>query len=738
MKKSILLFTLLFSFLTVYAQTVTWDGGGGNTKWEDNKNWDNDMLPCNTCDVTIENHEVVVYENHTIKSLKFGGTTQKFTIASTANLHILGASNIGLEAVGAVILNVEGILEISNCSTGLSADSATINLQNSASVINVHEIANYGIESGFLFNNDGGTFSCSLSGSIACLRNQGIVKNSGVFNFSMMGASSIFNDSGSSFTNENSIVIDSAGSSGIGNYGKFINNGDISISNCGLQGIYSISDFTNAGTINIDSTIGVGFQSGDTLINSGLISVKHSNASGMFSNHTVLNQNSGSILVKNSNKGLDVKYLENSGLIQVNACTNTGLIINSSNDLFNEGEINLTHCDIGLEHKGASFYNSTNGHIHIDSSASTGFLCRKKLVNEGLININNSGGYGLYNQQSSTSDSLLNLGKISIFKTGSNAIRNGEFTSALNAFLVNELSGVITIDSSGDHAILNYNKILNKGHVAVSNDALYKSSLKARTNSDSIINSGIMILSSISMEDNTVIENTKCGEVIIATGTYIPSSSRLINDGLYINKNKIGYELFTQGYFINNGVFMAESGKRPSGNKFTNSGIIFEAVEGSLSAGVKELNFIFRQGTNSYAIAYNWYLNRNLTVLGGQYGYNDNSFLANQNAIYGDTLFFEVTNFECTKLIALPILSSFDCSNPEYAVFTQNVSTDWHTAGNWHTERVPGPCTIATIPVNKICTITTGRKARALRIISDTGSVLNAELGVVLEVKSQP
>jgi hypothetical protein len=87
-------------------------------------------------------------------------------------------------------------------------------------------------------------------------------------------------------------------------------------------------------------------------------------------------------------------------------------------------------------------------------------------------------------------------------------------------------------------------------------------------------------------------------------------------------------------------------------------------------------------------------------------------------------------------LLRLPVDKNATFTLQDTAIFTQNISNDWHIKDNWDTGKVPNSCTLAIIPTSKECFINAGRKARAYRLVSETGSVFDAESGVVLEVEN--
>jgi hypothetical protein len=114
-KKLVRLGSALFLFLltsanTVFAQTITWDGGGGDGNWSTAANWTGDVLPTATNDVFIGNFTVNISSgSFLINSLNLFGDSPRPTlsIASSATLNIsttLGA-NDALQIGGGIIEN---------------------------------------------------------------------------------------------------------------------------------------------------------------------------------------------------------------------------------------------------------------------------------------------------------------------------------------------------------------------------------------------------------------------------------------------------------------------------------------------------------------------------------------------------------------------------------------------------------------------------------------------------------
>ncbi|MCP4644937.1 MAG: hypothetical protein GY851_31135, partial [bacterium] len=77
----------------VHAATVTWDGGGDGTSWEDPLNWSGDVLPVNYDDVTIDVAGQVVSVT-AVTGLALGSLQCEEDFSTSANLTVYGPSAV--------------------------------------------------------------------------------------------------------------------------------------------------------------------------------------------------------------------------------------------------------------------------------------------------------------------------------------------------------------------------------------------------------------------------------------------------------------------------------------------------------------------------------------------------------------------------------------------------------------------------------------------------------------------
>ncbi len=216
--KTILFLALLvigLSFLTqnVFADDVSWDGGGDGSSWSDPDNWDNDEVPQSGDDITIEDAEVVV--------------------------------DINVVIAGSLTLNDGTILAIEQSfdNSGYIENNGQLSVSEFGTFTNSGTIDNYaGFEvdgfmtitsSGIFNNNENGSFDNNDQGTThnhGEINNFEAINNYGIFiNFSdgtiTIASGATLTDGGGSFTNDGSIV----------------NNGEIILDCDGISGSGTIS-----------------------------------------------------------------------------------------------------------------------------------------------------------------------------------------------------------------------------------------------------------------------------------------------------------------------------------------------------------------------------------------------------------------------------------------------------------------------------------------------------------------
>jgi len=106
-KRILLLFPLLFFTLITYASSKTWDAGGGDGLWSTAANWDSDIVPSGTDDITIPTGiTVTLTSDYT--------TTGSLTLTGTGTIQMEGYNlTIGsLAASGSAVINNSGVAKI--------------------------------------------------------------------------------------------------------------------------------------------------------------------------------------------------------------------------------------------------------------------------------------------------------------------------------------------------------------------------------------------------------------------------------------------------------------------------------------------------------------------------------------------------------------------------------------------------------------------------------------------------
>ena len=80
---------MLFAISIANAQTVTWDGGGGNANWHNPLNWDTNAVPCNTCSVIIDGALVNISSSDTVKEIEVKNSSFFFiTVTVTVTITV--------------------------------------------------------------------------------------------------------------------------------------------------------------------------------------------------------------------------------------------------------------------------------------------------------------------------------------------------------------------------------------------------------------------------------------------------------------------------------------------------------------------------------------------------------------------------------------------------------------------------------------------------------------------------
>jgi len=114
MKNKILILILILAHSVVSATEKTWDGGGGNSNWGNAANWNSDVLPGSTDNVTIGTGvSVTMTADYT--------TTGTLTLSGTGTIQMAGYNL----TIGGLTGSVGSIINNSGTSKNLTLNQST-------------------------------------------------------------------------------------------------------------------------------------------------------------------------------------------------------------------------------------------------------------------------------------------------------------------------------------------------------------------------------------------------------------------------------------------------------------------------------------------------------------------------------------------------------------------------------------------------------------------------------------
>ncbi len=392
MKALILLFTTILAVFSANAQ-LTWVGNGDGVSWNDPNNWDPDIVPTSTDDVTIPNgFSVVSQGSSACKSLLLEGTLEiqwgRMTLYNGASINtgtLINKDEFIMNSAAAFTNNgtftnmVPG--EISG---GSFTNGASGTFSNTGSFMT-------GLTNNGSFDNNGGIFSGSLNNNGSFTN-----RNNGDFKHYGTGTNT------QTLTNENNTLFFIF-------FGGFTNSG--TIQNNGYLRTETSSSFINNGTINNNNSLH--FQSpminNDSIINAVSKYIIFNISSPPFNNNGVV-QNSGSfqfIGLNNNSTGVinnsGTGYLGplNSLIVNDGTINNSGQIAdwtssltqNSNGILINDGWVrlqNITNNGTLINNNGIEMYN--NALSNLNNYSGTGQVIGNGFNNEGVVSPGSSPG----------------------------------------------------------------------------------------------------------------------------------------------------------------------------------------------------------------------------------------------------------------------------------------------------------------------------------------------------------
>ncbi len=322
--RSILIFYLAFSSVTLWTQTITWTGLGDGLNWNDPNNWSGTMIPGLNDDVLIEEDTVLVSG---IQALAASLCLKNVRLGILDSLLISNVDTFGIKAENSLLANF-GIIEVAANGEQFAQEHAL------------------DLDSSTLINK--GTYRVVQS------MGRGINGQSGSL-VENHGKMSIFNTEGR----------------GILSHGRIENHDSLVIENTTFSGIYVYDTLVNFDTayLSIENITGLGshgilvvFEPA-FLLNRGQIHLHNFEAAGLYNAASTINQ--GFITMDSVGTGLvNDDYFKNT----------PNAVINVHNVFMDEGMIN-----------GFSVFRKTTfenlGQIHLDQVVGTG------LINRGCLNV---------------------------------------------------------------------------------------------------------------------------------------------------------------------------------------------------------------------------------------------------------------------------------------------------------------------------------------------------------------
>jgi hypothetical protein len=495
-----------------------------------------------------------------------------------------------------------------------------------------------------------------------------------------------------------SIVISSFG----GLTAALINNGTIE-SNTGklIDGDESIID--NQGIINAYNPVTSAIDS-DGLNNSGTIYVEGDGVNGTGLSGTIHNLPTGIITLIKLEYGATIAG-DNQGII-TSSLNSSGFKIDGGFTNMSGGQLTVQNCEKGLFVYRGYFTNSVGGILSIDSSSQYGiyfsipsFFYSADLENSGLITVNNTSGSGIYLQGDITNK---DNGILSIKKSTAHGIH----IAYKYALLKNENQGLVDVKSSLGHGILS-----EGGYVDNKNDGLididsagiggiylgifedpFGSHFGTITNRAQLNISSNITQNGIQSELGTTITNYECqGEIVC--------NRKIVLNGLFNNYgiyNHLNTGTSTIGTNINNYGVVHDPFARLLLPNTWNQGYYLGKKPGTYYEGELITNIVLKDLaiTTDYELDTIWYLDKNLTLVGGAYDPVQNEFIPNGQAVDSSSFFFKVISAYCIpdRLNTLSLTFQNPINKVCGKITWEGGSGLFTNLQKWDKNRLPGVC----------------------------------------------
>ncbi|MDF1697489.1 MAG: hypothetical protein P1U56_16720 [Saprospiraceae bacterium] len=648
-----------------------WTGGIGN--WNLGLNWSTGIVPTENDIVSIYNNSdslyILLFANVKAKQIISNG---KISIGPLATLEIIGDDTYdGLEIFEGELLN-EGTLQIKDCVMSLEMENSSF-LNNGTITFNNTLTSMQLINTPF--TNTGNVnlknATTGISASNSTIHNQGSINCEDIYlGISISGSSdSLIN---------NGFIENDAGDLIYTFSSTIINNNSMIGHNPTGTSIFS-NDFQNYGSVEIY---------GESNQNSGLIG-------------NIYNALNATIIAKNLNKGLNFSG-DNYGVVQSDSCT-TGIELEVNYINHSNAQTVATNSDIGILISNGQIINEENANmvcsynedygLHFPSY--TGFTT---LTNNGFISIANTNGIALSCGEIITNQ---NNGEIVI----SNATSHGLYLYLDDGSFTNTGNSTLTINKTNGHGLfIDGGAFVNEEDASLELDSAMMTGLfvtefgdfniyfGSLTNSSSIVIGPAMIQDGIHIGPGTSLSNLECSGTIFNYSS-IESNGTFTNSGVYHHLGT-GVNAITQD--IQNDGVIFDPLETISNSNIVNDGFYFDVKEGSYSEGETIINTIHYDDdiSTGFEIDSTWYVDEQLTIEGGKYDLDQNTFFIYGLAADSSQFYFKVQNSSCTPslLDTFSLHLEFPISKKCGQITWEGNTGSWTNPNKWNLYRLPSSC----------------------------------------------
>ncbi|MDH3242974.1 MAG: hypothetical protein OEM26_00035 [Saprospiraceae bacterium] len=583
-------------------------------------------------------------------------------------------------------------------------------IQNRDTIVNAGKIT---VENVFQFNN----IDCTQPGAgifnedSICIKNDPTYESTGIDIFAPDNF--LFNMEGGSIVIEG---INGTATEGIHNGGDLTNHGKITLLNQSERlGIINVETFTNHDTIAF---------------------INFSGMTGILNGDIFCNESSGKVLFKDfSGFAIDNSdTLINHGMICIDTFTSATLIQTSIGLFYNNGLVSIQND----QNVTTPFFNKTNGHVHNDTAGVLSF--RNLTMSQALNNSATMTNDGLVEIIDGTSDQ----NKINMPNAASQLTNNGDIIltnlggigfSLSNAIsLVNADSGLIRIDSiSGSfmRGIVGFNsEIVNSGRLEISNN--FSSDAINISGTSSLTNDGYITLSNIAGSGvwaSASVTNKECGIISL------DKELRVIGSGVFTNRGSIFQNYNGGNIFSNPGIssgLLIDRQESFNGANYTNNGLLF--IDFTDTVNCLDTIFNISAGPNDSTIAAspNVYLDEDKTIVAGTIDLTNNWIVLSEPSASATAVYAEFTfSSGCKKVLPLSLENPVEpCGSIN--IWTGNISSDWHVAGNWSLNDIPIASDNVLIPNGSTVVIQSGMTGLAAVLTVDINAsfTVDGELNV--------